>query len=126
MSCSTSFQAHLARFQLGEKANYVTPAKLLAQRRFFHGVHPVQLENMLRRVHTNSDNLRHGRLPCLRSQRPHSGTLMPLGAVHPNTSLHIRERQTWMPGTRPGMTKSRISPSRRQAEIVDEVEPGGE
>jgi hypothetical protein len=35
------------------------------------------LKKMFRRIHSNADNLVHGRLPCLRFETPHSGTLMP-------------------------------------------------
>src|SRR5262249_51633620 len=41
--------------------------KLLAQHRPFARIHPMQHENTLGRVHSNPDNLVHGRLPRLRS-----------------------------------------------------------
>src|SRR5262249_38822436 len=48
-----------------------------------------QHKNTLGRVDANADNLAHGRLLLSEEtnhQRPHSGTAMPLGAVHPNSS----------------------------------------
>ena len=87
---AAGLHADLRRRQPFEKAQHIAPAQLLAQHRLLRCIHPMQLENTLGRVDTNSDNLAHGRLPCLRSNRPHSGTLMPLGAVHPNITTSVR------------------------------------
>src|SRR6266550_6098823 len=67
------------RRQLGKKRQHLAAPQLPAQHRPLGGINPMQLKNMLRRIHSNSDNLVHGRLPCLRLQQPHSGTLDAVG-----------------------------------------------
>src|ERR1700731_2650438 len=52
--------------QLGKKPQHLVAPKLPAQHRPLGGIHPMQLKKMLRRIHSNTDNLVHGRLPCLR------------------------------------------------------------
>ena len=44
----------------------VVAPQLSAPHRPFGRINPMQLKNMLRRIHSNADNLLHGRLPCLR------------------------------------------------------------
>src|SRR5277367_56516 len=53
-------------WQLGKKCQHLTATQLPAQHRPLGGIDPVQLKKMLRRIHSNADNLVHGRLPCLR------------------------------------------------------------
>src|SRR4051794_34647942 len=63
----------------------VVNRELLAQNRHLGGIHPVKLENVLRRVHPNSANLFHGRFPL--SEICNDLILarsMPSGAVHSN------------------------------------------
>jgi hypothetical protein len=83
MRCTARLDPHYGRFQLLKKRDHLPAPKLPAQNRAFVGSHPMQLKNMLRRIHANADNLVHGRLPLSEIlQRPHSGTSMPSGAVH--------------------------------------------
>src|SRR3989442_15034054 len=84
MRPAAGLDANLQRRQLVEKLNHLPPTKLSAQHRLLGRIHPVQHKNTLGRIHTNADKIVHGRLLCLRSTRPHSGTAMPSGAVHPN------------------------------------------
>jgi hypothetical protein len=69
-------------------ASITTPryaSLLLPQFRLLGGVHPVNLENVFRRIHPNSGNMSHGR-PAL-SEICNDlilAHLMPSGAVHTN------------------------------------------
>src|SRR3981189_1048193 len=65
--------------QLGKKRQKPVAPQLPAQHHLLGGIDPVQLKNMLRRIHSNADNLVHGRLPCLRFATPHSGTTDAVG-----------------------------------------------
>jgi hypothetical protein len=61
-----SFYSDNRRRQLSKKLQHLVAAQLPAQPHLLGGINPVQLKNMLRRIHSNADNLVHGRLPCLR------------------------------------------------------------
>src|ERR1700756_5084993 len=63
---SASLHSDDGRWQFGKEFHYLLARKPLAQHRLLVGINPMQHKNMLRRIHTNADNLRHGRLPCLR------------------------------------------------------------
>jgi len=68
----------------------LTP-QLLAQNRRLGGIHPVKLKNMLRRIHSNSDDLVHERSPLSEiSNDLILAQAMPSGAVHT-----IRRRHLW-------------------------------
>jgi len=59
----------------------------LASTHLFGSVHPVKLENMLRRVHSNSANLVHGRSPLFEINTDLTlAHPMPPGAVHTNNT----------------------------------------
>src|SRR5947209_16383165 len=79
MCRSARLHSDHGRRQLGKKRQHLAAPQLPAQHRPLGGINPMQLKNMLRRIHSNSDNLVHGRLPCLRLQQPHSGTLDAVG-----------------------------------------------
>src|ERR1700694_45245 len=51
---------------LGQEPPHLPAPQFPPQPRPFGGIDPVQLKKMFRRIHSNSDNLVHGRLPCLR------------------------------------------------------------
>src|SRR3954464_15930158 len=73
------------RGKLLEKRHHLLAPKLLAQNRHLGGIHPVKLENVLRRVHPNSANLFHGRFPLSEICNDLIlARLMPSGAVHSN------------------------------------------
>jgi hypothetical protein len=77
--------------QASEKLHHLLAPQLLAQNHLLGGVHPMKLENMLRRIHSNSANLFHGRSPL--SEICNDLILaqsMPSGAVH--TNRHHRSR----------------------------------
>jgi hypothetical protein len=60
--------------------------QLLTQNHLLGGVHPMKLEKMFRRVHTNSANLFHGWSPLFEICNDLIlAQSMPSGAVHPNT-----------------------------------------
>src|SRR4029077_886662 len=63
---------------------HVVATYLPAKNWLFSRVHPVELENVLRRVHTNSDNVVHGWPPSLRSATTSAWHIDAVGAVHPN------------------------------------------
>src|SRR5882762_661858 len=91
MRPTTSLQTDLQRGQLFEERDHLPTMQFLYQSRLLQNIDPMQLENTLGRIHANTDKLLHGRLPCLRSPNgPHSGTLMPSGAVHPTAAARQR------------------------------------
>src|SRR5271165_2000562 len=81
---------HRWRELLEERHHLVTP-ELFAQNRDTGVIHPMKLKNVLRRIHSNSANLVHDGLLCLRSTHDlilaHS---MPPGAVHTNRICRFR------------------------------------
>ena len=82
---TAGFDPDQGRGKLLEKYHHLLAPKLLAQNRCLGGIHPVKLENVLRRVHPNSANLFHGRFPL--SEICNDLILarsMPSGAVHSN------------------------------------------
>src|SRR5208337_634049 len=89
---------HRWRELLEERHHLVTP-ELFAQNRDTGVIHPVKLENVLRRIHPNSTNLVHERSPL--SEINNDLTVaqsMPPGAVHTNspgsaTPLRRRRRE---------------------------------
>jgi hypothetical protein len=71
--------------KLLEERHPLLASQLLAQNRRLGGIHPMKLKNVFRRIHSNSDNLFHGRSPS--SQVNNDLILaqsMPSGAVHTN------------------------------------------
>jgi len=60
-----------------KNSSHRLPAQPLAQHgSVSSGVDAMQDENILRRIHSNSDNLAHGRLPSYENlDKPHSGTI---------------------------------------------------
>src|SRR5271166_6497978 len=83
-------------------ANISLRRSFFAQNRLLGGVHSVKLENVFRRIHTNSANLLHGRPPLSEIYSDLIlARLMPSGAVHTNrragmagsiTAAELRER----------------------------------
>jgi hypothetical protein len=74
---------------------------VLTQNRRLGRIHPMKLENVLRRVHPNSANLLHGRSPL--SEICNDLILarsMPSGAVHTNRMALARLRTTTSRGHR--------------------------
>src|SRR5215472_12029559 len=66
----------------------------------------MQLKNTLGRVYSNANKLFHGRLPRLRSRRPHLGTQMPCGGRPPQQGY---ERALATLDSRfPGCVKTRL------------------
>src|SRR5262249_24912900 len=66
--------------QLLKESHHFLAAQLLAQNGRFTGIHTMKLENVLRRIHPNSDNLVHGRSPFSEiSNGPQSGTIDAVG-----------------------------------------------
>src|ERR1700756_5254027 len=63
---SASLHSDDGRWQFGKEFHYLLARKPFAQHRLLVGINPMQLKNMFRRIHSNADNLLHGRLPCLR------------------------------------------------------------
>jgi hypothetical protein len=72
-------------------ASITTPryaSQLLPQIRLLGGVHPVNLENVFRRIHPNSANMSHGRPPLSEIYNDLIlARLMPSEVVHTNRSL---------------------------------------
>src|ERR1700722_11445083 len=88
MARTTGFDRNHRRCKFLEERHHLFASQLLAQNRCFHGIHPVKLENVLRRIHPNSANLVHGRSPWSEITQ-HDLILahqMPSGAVHTNRS----------------------------------------
>ena len=63
MARPTGFDRDHRRGELREERHHIITPEFLAQNRHFVSTHPVQLENVLRRIHPNSANLVHGRSP---------------------------------------------------------------
>src|SRR6266404_4969265 len=98
MCRSARLHSDHGRRQLGKKRQHLAAPQLPAQHRPLGGINPMQLKNMLRRIHSNSDNLVHGRLPCLRLQQPHSGTLDAVGGRphhHAARILAMKRSSSW-------------------------------
>src|SRR6476620_8940562 len=80
MAGTARFDRDHRRCKLLEERHHFLAPQLLAQNRHLGGIHPVKLENMLRRVHSNPDNLFHGRSPVSEiSNGPQSGTVDAVG-----------------------------------------------
>src|SRR6476646_160606 len=91
VACTTGFDRDHSRRKLFEKCKHLLTAQLLPQNRLLGGIHPVKLENVLRRIHSNSANLLHGRSPLSEIGNDLIlARLMPSGAVHTNSSLRSR------------------------------------
>src|SRR5262249_5248207 len=58
---------HLRWRETGKEVEHLAPTQLPAQHHLLALIHSMQLKNTLGRVHTNANNLFHGRLPWLRS-----------------------------------------------------------
>src|SRR6266699_4646403 len=76
------------RRKLLEECEHLLASQLLPQNRLLGGVHTVKLENVFRRIHTNSANLFHGRPPLSEIYSDLIlARLMPSWAVHSNRTL---------------------------------------
>src|SRR6202043_2741200 len=85
VACTAGFDRDHRRRKLLEECEHLLASQLLAQNRLLGGVHPVELENVFRRIHTNSANLFHGRPPLSEIYSDLIlARLMPSGAVHTN------------------------------------------
>src|SRR5208283_1387080 len=89
---------HRWRELLEERHHLVTP-ELFAQNRDTGVIYPMKLKNVLRRIHSNSANLVHGRSPLFEiNTRPHSGTLDAAGGRPHQQNLpfsgYIESRQS--------------------------------
>src|ERR1700726_3826494 len=86
---AAGFDPHYRRRKLLKKRDHLLAPQLLAQNHRLGCVHPVKLEEALRRIHPNSANLFHRRSPfseiCNDLILAHA---MPSGAVHPNTPIN--------------------------------------
>src|SRR5580704_2790263 len=95
MGSAAGFDRNYRGSKLSEECHHFLAPQLLAQYRLLSGIHPVKLENVLRRIHPNSANLAHGRSPLSEISNDLSlARWMPSGAVHPNmtTSVTVRRR----------------------------------
>src|SRR5271165_4138777 len=82
---TAGFDRDHRRRKLLEECEHLFASQLLAQNRLLGGVHSVKLENVFRRIHTNSANLVHGRPPLSEIYSDLIlARLMPSGAVHTN------------------------------------------
>jgi hypothetical protein len=57
------FDRHYRRRQMLEKRDHLFPAQSATQNGLFRRIHSMKLKNVLRRIHSNSGNLFHGRSP---------------------------------------------------------------
>src|SRR5208283_3400516 len=94
VACTAGFDRDHRRRKLLEECEHLLAPQLLAQNRPLGSVHSVKLENVFRRIHTNSANLFHGRPPLSEIYSDLIlARLMPSGAVHTNRSAVIRIRR---------------------------------
>jgi hypothetical protein len=85
VACTAGFGRDHSRRKLLEECQHLLASQLLPQNRLLGGVHSVKLENVFRRIHTNSANLVHGRPPLSEIYSDLIlAPLMPSGAVHTN------------------------------------------
>src|SRR5271168_3677817 len=85
MARTAGFDCDYRRRKLLEERHHLLTPQLFAQDWSFGSIHPVKLENVLRRIHPNSANLAHGRSPLSEISNDLSlARWMPSGAVHPN------------------------------------------
>src|SRR5271166_794480 len=85
VACTAGFDRDHRRRKLLEECEHLLAPQLLAQNRPLGSVHSVKLENVFRRIHTNSANLFHGRPPLSEIYSDLIlARLMPSGAVHTN------------------------------------------
>jgi len=63
MAGTTRFDRDHRRRKLVEEGHHVLAPQLLTQNWHLGGIDPVKLENVLRRIHADADNLFHGRSP---------------------------------------------------------------
>jgi hypothetical protein len=85
VACTAGFDRDHCRRKLLEECEHLLASQLLLQNRLLGDVHSVKLENVLRRIHSNSANLFHGRLPLSEIYSDLIlALLMPSGAVHTN------------------------------------------
>src|SRR5271165_5026661 len=88
VACTAGFDRDHRRRKLLEECQHLLASQLLAQNLLLGGVHSVKLENVFRRIHTNSANLFHGRSPLSEIYNDLIlARLMPSGAVHTNRRL---------------------------------------
>src|SRR5665213_526151 len=86
--CDHSRRKHL------EECKHLLASQLLPQNRLLGRGYSVKLENVLRRIHTNSANLFHGRSPLTEICNDLIlARLMPSGAVHTNKWPRSRCRE---------------------------------
>src|SRR5450631_1870494 len=124
MRCAAGLHPDHSWWQLGKEQNHFLASKPLAQHRLFIRINPMQLKNMLRRFHANSDNLLDGRLPRLRPLtssfwhiRCRRGPSTPSAAAHRfetvgETFSKRAISVLWIPAFA-GMTKENAEPTRR-------------
>jgi hypothetical protein len=92
VACTAGFDRDHRRRKLLEECEHLLAPQLLPQNRFLSGVYSVKLENVFRRIHTNSANLFHGRPPLSEIYSDLIlARLMPSGAVHTNRIRLLRQ-----------------------------------
>src|ERR1700730_5096717 len=90
VACTAGFDRDHRRSKLLEECEHLLASQLLAQNRLLGGVHPVELENVFRRIHANSANLFHGRPPLSEIYSDLIlARLMPSAAVHTNSNAGV-------------------------------------
>src|SRR5271167_5175934 len=91
VACTAGFDRDHSGRKLLKECEHLLASQLLPQNRLLGGVHSVKLENVFRRIHTNSANLVHGRSPLSEIYNDLIlARLMPSGAVHTNRIDHLR------------------------------------
>src|ERR1700730_1872768 len=85
VACTAGFDRDHCRRKLLEECKPLLASQLLPQNRLLGGVHSVKLENVFRRIDTNSANLLHGRPPLSEIYNDLIlARLMPSAPVHTN------------------------------------------
>src|SRR3954447_6133705 len=87
MACTAGLDRDHRRCKLLEERHHFLAPQLLTQNRHFGSIHAMKLENMLRRIHADADNLVHGRSPLseINNNDLILACSMPPGAVHTNS-----------------------------------------
>jgi hypothetical protein len=96
---TAGFDPDHRRCKFLEERHHLLAPQFLAQNRYTGGIHPMELKNVLRRIHPNSANLFHGRSPLFEiNTRPHSGTVDAAGGRPHQQSRVTREARLALPG----------------------------
>src|SRR5262245_60619491 len=108
MAGTAGFDRDHRRCKLLEECHHLFASQLFAQNGRLSSIHSVKLKNVLRRIHPNSDNLVHGRLP--------------LSEINTTTSFWHIDASGGRPHQQRGNSRTKPHPDILVAEVEQRVE----